>query len=317
MKLSVVYSFYNESGLLDELLDRTLIICSRLIEAGLVDDFELLFINDCSQDESSQVIEKWIDRYPGKIVLINMARNFGVSECVLAGFEYSSGDLVVYLDADLQDPPEVIFELVKTQALENCDVVYTVRTRRRGESRLKLAVTWFGYRLLNAISPNNLPVDAGDFKLLSRRVVNNILSLRESRPYLRGLVSWVGFRQVPVYYERHERGDGRDNTKMNVLSSKVLNYWLDRALINHSDLPLKSALAIGFVIVMLAIVLTIYILIAKISGHTLPGWAGIAILIVFFSGVQISIIGVMGLYVSSIFNQVKERPRFIIESIVR
>ena len=244
IRVSVVLSFYNEEHVLQELLRRLRFTFKALVKKGIVQSYELIFVNDASTDSSKQILMSEIKR--GDIVLINMSRNFGVSECAMAGFRQSSGDVVVYMDADLQDPPELIAELVSVWRDDaEVEVVYTTRTRRLGESKLKLLVTKIGYRLINSISDIELHVDSGDFKLLSRDVVNILNSLPEDKPYIRGLINWVGFKQKQIFYTREERFDGAHNTKMPVLSRKVIYYWLDRALISFSDAPLKMVLFLG------------------------------------------------------------------------
>jgi dolichol-phosphate mannosyltransferase len=191
-KVSVVLSFYNEETVIPELLSRMRAVFGALIESKRVRDYELVFVNDDSTDGSLQCLQGELDK--GDVVVVNMSRNFGVSECVMAGLGYSAGDAVIYMDADLQDPPEVIPMLIEAwQSDEEAEVVYTTRTRRDGEHWLKMLVTKLGYRFINSISEINLQIDSGDFKLLSRRAVDNILLLKEDKPYMRGLVSWIGF----------------------------------------------------------------------------------------------------------------------------
>lgn len=212
-KISVILSFYNEEKVLPELLRRLRAVFSQMIAEQSIGSYELIFVNDHSSDHSEAILRAELAQ--GDIVLINMTRNFGVSECVMAGMTQAKGDAVIYMDADLQDPPEVIPKMVKAwQAEPDIGVVYTTRTRREGEHPLKMFVTKMGYRLINSISEIELPVDSGDFKLLSRCVVDRLLELKEDKPYIRGLVSWVGYKQVQVFYEREARLDGRQNTKI-------------------------------------------------------------------------------------------------------
>jgi len=164
----------------------------------------------------------------------------------MAGLAHASGDAIIYMDADLQDPPEVIVDMVEVWRNDpETEVVFTTRTKREGEHWLKMLITHVGFRIINAISDIELHPDSGDFKLLSRRAAAQLIELREDKPYMRGLVSWIGFKQTQVFYEREARFDGAENTKMRVLSRKVIYYWLDRALISFSDTPLKLILALG------------------------------------------------------------------------
>jgi dolichol-phosphate mannosyltransferase len=315
-KISVVLSFYNEETVIPELLTRIRAVFGALIECRRIRDYELVFVNDDSTDGSLQCLQGELDR--GDIVVVNMSRNFGVSECVMAGLGYSTGDAVIYMDADLQDPPEVIPMLIEAwQTDEEAEVVYTTRTRRDGEHWLKMLVTKLGYRFINSISEINLQIDSGDFKLLSRRAVDNILQLKEDKPYMRGLVSWIGFKQVQVLYERLERFDGRENSKMNVFSRKVLYYWLDRALISFSDAPLKVMLLLGFILSITSLLYILVVLAQKALGLSVPGFAAIMSAVLFMGGIQMIMLGFVGLYVGAIFRESKRRPNYIVKSVLR
>lgn len=316
LKISVVLSFLNEENTLLELITRLRTVFKHLINKKEIGSYELVFINDNSVDNSETIIKSQMIKKD--IVLINMSRNFGVSECVLAGFTHSKGDLIIYMDTDLQDPPELIPELIQTWLIDpDTEVVYTTRNRRHGENWLKLLVTKLGYRFINSISDIELQIDSGDYKLLSRKVVNHVLSLKEPKPYLRGLISWVGFKQKQVRYDRDPRFDGADNTKMNVMSKKVLYYWVDRALISFSDGPLKIILIIGIFASILSFGYLFFVIFSKLMGHTIPGWAAIISAVIFLGSLNILMLGFVGLYLSSIFNASKNRPRYIIKEIIR
>jgi glycosyltransferase involved in cell wall biosynthesis len=316
VKVSVVLSFYNERSVLPELLKRMRVVFANLIANNWVSSYELIFVNDNSSDDSEEYLKSELQN--GDIVIINMSRNFGVSECVMAGMDHASGDAVIYMDSDLQDPPEVIVKMVEAWRNDlDAEVVYTTRTRRDGEKWLKMLVTKIGYRFINAISEIDLQIDSGDFKLLSRRVINNLLQMKEDKPYIRGLVSWLGFKQIQVFYDRDERFDGRENTKMKVLSRKVIYYWLDRALISFSDAPLKLMLFFGIGLSMLSFLYILVVVSQKILGLSVPGWAAIMSAILFLGGVQIMMLGFIGLYIGSIFKETKHRPRYIVKDVLR
>lgn len=315
-KISVILSFYNEQSVLPELLQRMRAVFASLIANKTVGSYELVFVNDNSTDDSEEYLRSELKN--GDVVIINMSRNFGVSECVMAGMEHSTGDAVIYMDADLQDPPEVIPKLIDAWRKDpETEVVYTTRTRREGEHWLKLLVTKIGYRFINAISEIELQVDSGDFKLLSRRVVDHLLQMKEDKPYIRGLISWIGFKQTQVFYERVERFDGRENSKMPVLSKKVLYYWLDRALISFSDAPLKLMLFLGISVSGISLFYIFIVVAQKLLGLSEPGLAAVMSAILFLGGVQMMMLGFTGLYVSSIFRETKHRPRYIIKEIIR
>jgi len=315
-KISVVLSFYNEEAIIPELLIRMRSVFLDLIESKRIQAYELVFVNDDSTDDSLRCLQ--MEAHRGDIVIVNMSRNFGVSECVMAGMRYASGDAVVYMDADLQDPPEVIPRLIEAWQLdEEAEVVYTTRTSRVGEHWLKMLITKMGYRFINAISDIELKIDSGDFKLLSRRAVDNIIPLKEDKPYFRGLVSWIGFKQVQVFYERLERFDGRQNTKMRVLSRKVLYYWLDRALISFSDAPLKIMLVLGSTLSIVSLLYILVVLAQKALGLSVPGFAAIMSAVLFLGGIQMLMLGLIGLYVGAIFRESKGRPSYIVKNVLR
>lgn len=314
LKISVVISFWNEIDNLPELISRLRKVSKEAKEFEL---FEIIFVNDVSDDGSEKYLRNLATR-DEDIVLLNMARRTGVSECVYAGMSEAKGEAVIYMDADLQDPPEIIPQMVKTY-LENedCEVVYTVRKSRDGESKFKLLFTKLGYKFLRRISNIDLPLDAGDFKLISRRILNIVLHHKEYKPFLRGIIASLGHSQLPVYYDREPRGNGRKKTKMTFLSSRTINYWLDSALISFSDVPLKITLFIGLGTAALSSFYLIIVFFQKILGLYVPGWPALMAAILFLGSVQLIVLGVLGLYISAIYSQTKNRPHFLIAEIVR
>lgn len=315
-KISVILSFYNEENVLPELLTRMRAVFSELISNKTISGYELVFVNDNSKDQSEKILRSELSH--GDIVLVNMSRNFGVSECVLAGMSHATGDAMIYMDADLQDPPEVIPRMIKAwQDDPEVEVVYTTRTRRDGEHPIKMFITKLGYRFINMISDIDLPKDSGDFKLLSRRVVNHLLDLKEDKPYLRGLITWLGYKQVQVFYDREARFDGRQNSKMPVLSRKVFYYWLDRALISFSDAPLKAILFLGFILSSISMLYIFVVLFQKIMGWYVPGFPALMSAILLLGGIQMMMLGFVGLYVGAIFRETKMRPRYLVKEVVK
>jgi dolichol-phosphate mannosyltransferase len=302
--ISVVLSFFNEEENLPELV--------RRLRAELAPyRREFIFVNDVSTDRSLEVLKELAAGHDD-IKVVNMSRNFGVSICVMAGLRYAKGDVVVYMDADLQDPPELIPTLLaKWQADPEVEVVYTTRRSRAGESAFKLAITRLGYRILHATSDIKLVPDSGDFKLLSRRVVNELLKMDEAKPFVRGMVTWVGFKQVQVLYDREARHAGE--THYPVLGWRVISNFLDSALISFSDVPLKIALLLGFLVSVGAFLWLIGVFIMKIFGYTLGGWAAIMATMLVLGGVQLLTIGVLGLYINAIFRETRHRPNYIVK----
>ena len=309
--LSVVFSFRNEESNLIELVKRTSAAIKKLSNWT----FELIFVNDDSNDSSETILTDLQKSYPIKIV--NMSRRFGVGPCVLAGLNIAKGDAVVYMDSDLQDPPEIIPKLV--QKFENgVDVVHTRRTKRLEESFVKIFLTKMAYRVINISSNIPLPVDAGDFKLLSRRAVSYVNNLNEHNPYIRGLTVWVGFKQDFVDYERQGRFSGESKFP-SLLSAR---YWYGasaefvRGITGYSTGPLLLGIFIGLFAILFSFILIIYALYAKFSGSAIPGSSGIIIVVAFFSGMILTTIGITGLYIARIYEQTQGRPRYIIKNVL-
>lgn len=308
--ISVVLSFWNEADVLPELIRRLRAAFAGLLEAGEIGAYELIFVNDASTDRSEWILR---DAARGRddLKLINMSRNFGVSPCVIAGMLHARGDAVIYMDADLQDPPELIPELVRVWKSEpDVDVVHTVRKSRAGETRLKLAITRLGYAILRSVSTIDLPLEAGDFKLLSRRAVELVSQFREKRPFLRGLVCWIGFEQRIVHYHRQPRFAGR--TKFRVLGLKVIRNFIDSAVISFSDVPLKASTALGALFSCGSLLYMLWMLGGWLAGAEAPGWSATLAAVLFLGGVQLLSIGILGTYVASIFLEAKGRPNFIV-----
>jgi len=305
--VSVVLSFRNEAEVIPELI--------RRLEAALDPlpiDYELIFVNDDSTDNSLTILSERV-RQDTHIRVVNMSRRFGVSECVLAGMQHARGDAVVYMDADLQDPPELLPELIEKWQ-QGADVVYTVRASRQGEGAFKLWLTRVAYRAINAASEIDLPVEAGDFKLLSRRVVDELLKLKEKNPYLRGLVRWVGFKQAPVYYTRQPRAAGV--THFPIFGSRGPVNTFISGFTSFSTLPLTAFVLIGLIVCALAFLAFIVILVMLLFGSDVSGLAWLAALLLFVAGVQLIGIGTLGLYVGRVYNEVRHRPRYIVESTI-
>jgi glycosyltransferase involved in cell wall biosynthesis len=311
-KVSVIFSFRNEEDVLVELITRVRKALGGERNKGFISGFELIFVNDRSTDRSEEILKEMaLDHRDIKI--LNMSKTFGVSPCVMAGFKWATGDIIVYMDADLQDPPEVIPEMLvawRTSG-KNIDIVHTVRSSRSGESFLKRRVTKIGYWVLGKMS--NMTEEAGDFKLLSRRAVDHIIQFNEYNPFMRGLVSWVGFNQESIYYNREIRFAGE--TKFPVFSRKVLSNFFNSALISFSGVPLQLASLAGIGGFIISVGMIFLVLFKKFQGVALPGWTVIMTAVLFIGSLQLLAIGILGLYIKSIFIEVKRRPNFIIESV--
>jgi glycosyltransferase involved in cell wall biosynthesis len=305
--ISFVFSFRNEQENIPELVRRVAAAATSIADAG----YEMIFVNDDSTDHSLQLLTELQRQHP--ITIVSMSRRFGVTPCVLAGFAESRGDAVIYLDSDLQDPPELIPEMVQ-RFRGGAEVVHTTRTHRDGESAFKMWVTRRAYRTINYFADISLPENTGDFKLLSRKVVEHILALPEYDPYMRGLAIWVGFKQDFVLYRREARFGGR--TKMPLLGKGPIKEFI-RGLTAFSAAPLYVSFFLGLATSILAVVLILYALITKLAGVAAQGASSVLIAEALFGGVILMTNGVIGLYVARIYDEAKRRPKYIVKSIAR
>ena len=306
MKLiSFVFSFKNEENNLEELIKRVDSSVKKLKNYN----YELIFVNDDSDDNSAQILENLQKTFP--ITLINMSRTFGVGPCVLAGFNHTKGDCVVYMDSDLQDPPELLDKLINKYE-NGADVVHTVRTERLGETKFKLLLTKIAYKVINFLSDINLPSEAGDFKLISKKALSKILDQKESRPYIRGLSVWVGFKQAYVEYVRKPRHEGK--TKFPLFSAGPISQFIN-GVTAYSLKPLYLGIILGMISIVFSILLIFYAFYMKFTNLAVPGTAGIIITISFFSGIILLTIGITGLYIARIFEEVRGRDAYVIKNI--
>ena len=302
MLVSVVFSFRDEESNIQELIHRV-----RAVFLKINIDYEFIFVNDDSTDRSLKILQHERVADP-KIKIISMSRCFGVSPCILAGMKYSQGDAIVYLDSDLQDPPELIEKMIE-QWQQGYEVVHTTRTKRHGEHPLKMLVTAWAYKAINFVSEINIKENTGDFKLLSRKVVDQILRLNEHDPFMRGLPVWVGFKQTHIYYERKARFAGE--THFSFFSKGPTKEFI-RGIVSYSSSPLYLSFYLGLLTCLVSAFLIVYALVIKVLGVSGEGVPSIIIAISFFSGITMVINGIMGLYIAKIYEQLKGRPRYIV-----
>ena len=306
MKLiSIIFSFKNEEQNLNELIKR---IQTSFLKVENY-NYELIFVNDCSEDKSEEILLDLQKNNP--ITIINMTRTFGVGPCVLAGFRESKGDAIIYMDSDLQDPPEIIPKLINEYD-KGSEIVHTVRTKRLGESLFKMWVTKIAYKLINYLSEIPLPTEAGDFKLISRIALNKILLQSEFRPYIRGLSIWVGYKQSFVKYERDPRAEGE--SKFPLFSKGPITEFIS-GITSYSLKPLYLGVVLGFFSLIFSIILIMYAFYSKFTGIAAPGSTGIIITISFFSGILLFTMGIIGIYLARIFEQTKGRDQYVIKDI--
>lgn len=305
MLISVVVPIYNEAPILPELHRRLSAALSSLSEA-----YELVFVNDGSQDGSADLLRAMVssDRH---VRLIDLSRNFGHQIAITAGMDHAAGAAVVVIDGDLQDPPEVIPELV-AKWQEGYDVVYAVRERREGESFFKRATAAAFYRLINRITNVDIPVDTGDFRLMSRRAVEALKKVRERNRFIRGLVSWLGFRQTGVRFVRQERFAGQTKYPLR----KMLKFAFD-GITSFSFLPLQLATYLGFIVSVASFLGILYVVYLRLfTQETILGWASLMAAILFLGGVQLITLGIIGEYIGRIYDESKGRPLYFTQEVL-
>ena len=303
MLLSIIIPCYNEEGVLRATYERLSRVCNGM--RGL--DHELIFVNDGSRDKTQEILAELQLRDPHVRVLV-LSRNFGHQIAVTAGLEDAAGDAVVIIDADLQDPPEVIPEMVQLWRDGN-DVVYGFRREREGESRFKLWTAKAFYRLINRLSETKMPQDTGDFRLLDRRVVDVIKMMPERARFLRGMVSWAGFRQVSVTYDRAARHSGESKYSV----AKMFHFAMD-GIISFSLVPLKLAIWTGFLAICIAVLGILMAIVDRVLEQDLTrGWAPLFVVVMFMGGVQLLTLGIIGEYLGRIYTEVKRRPLYVVQ----
>jgi len=267
---------------------------------------EIIFVNDGSSDRSLSLLTDWAEQ-DSSIVVLNLARNFGHQLALTAGLDYATGDAVVILDADLQDPPEVVPDMI-SEYCRGYDVVYGKRIARKGETRFKRATAWVFYRVMRTLIHPNLPADAGDFRLISRRCLDAVASMRETHRFLRGMICWVGFPQSAVEYVRDPRFAG--STKYSL--SKMMRFAWTGA-ISFSPLPLRISFAFGAVLAAIGMTQAVNALIRTVLGlYTVPGWTSLMVVLCLIGSAILVSIGVLGEYVGRIFEENKARPLYVI-----
>lgn len=305
--LSIVIPFYNEEGNVPELMRR---LVGILDAVPGVSAFEVVAVDDGSRDGTLDALRAQMRAIP-QLVVVALSRNFGHQIAATAGLDQARGDAVILMDGDLQDPPELIDRFVEKWR-EGFDVVYATRRVRRGESPFKLFTARMFYRITERLTNVSIPVDTGDFRLMSRRVVEALKSSRERHRFLRGLVSWVGYKQVGITYDRDARFTGRTKYPF----SKMLRFAID-GITSFSEIPLRFATYLGFLASGFAFVYGVVVLVLKFLRHNEPGYTSTMIAILFFGGVQLITIGILGEYVGRIYDEIKARPMYLLASVER
>ncbi|MFO7302814.1 MAG: glycosyltransferase family 2 protein [Acidobacteriota bacterium] len=306
MRLSVAVPLYNEEANVPELLRRV----AAVLDAVPGGPHELVCVDDGSSDRTVELVSAAAAADP-RITLVVLSRNFGHQAALSAALQHATGDVVVMMDGDLQDPPEAIPRLLE-QYHRGYDVVYVTRVQRKEPWHLRLAYR-LAYRLIARLSSIDVPVDAGDFSLMSRRVVDVLNGLPERQRYLRGLRSWAGFRQTGIEVERDARRAGTSKYTF----SKLLQLAID-GMLTFSAVPLRAAAATGALAVVASLLFAAYsVYVRLVVGHSPEGFTALIVALTFLSGVQLLFLGVIGEYLGRIFNEVKDRPAYVVERVVR
>jgi polyisoprenyl-phosphate glycosyltransferase len=303
-KLSVVAPCYNEAETLSELVRRIVNVCERCVG----DNYELILVNDCSTDNTWAEMLR-LSRVSRQIVLVDLAHNHGHQLALTAGLYVARGDRIMIIDADLQDPPELLAEMM-AELDGGADVAYGQRVHRGGESWFKKVSAALFYRILQRLADAPIPTDTGDFRLMTRQVVDVLLSMPEQHRFIRGMVAWIGFRQVPIPYERHPRFAGRTKYPLR----RMIRFAVD-AITGFSVAPLRLSLYFSLWSVLIAVLVALYALWQWFAGVAVPGWTSIAVIVLAFGGMQMLCLGIMGEYLGRLYAQSKQRPLFVIRSV--
>ena len=303
--LSVVIPCYNEAACLELLHGRV----SAAAAAAVGDDYEIVLINDGSRDDSWAVMQRLAARDP-RLVAINLSRNHGHQLALTAGLDLCAGSQILILDADLQDPPELLAEMRATMIAAQADVVYAVRRKRDGETIFKRATAALFYRVLDRVTDTPIPLDTGDFRLMSRRALDAFLALPEQARFIRGMVAWVGFRQVPFAYDRAERHAGETNYPL----AKMVRLAFD-AVTGFSTAPLRFASHAGLALTGASLLLLLYIAFGFLTGSAVQGWTSTMLVVVFLGAVQMFVLGMIGEYLGRLYIESKRRPLYLVADI--
>lgn len=303
--LSIVVPCFNEEPCLAALHERLTAAARDCVG----DDYEVVLVNDGSRDGSWALMQQLAAGDP-RLVALNLSRNHGHQLALTAGLDLSRGDAILIIDADLQDPPELLGPMLETMRRERADVVYGVRRSRAGETQFKRATAHGFYRLLARATDVDIPLDAGDFRLITRRALDVFLSMPEQARFVRGMVAWLGFKQVPILYDRQERVAGTTKYPF----SKMFRFAFD-ALTGFSSAPLKLASHAGLALALGSVLIILYILAGWATGRTVPGWTSLMLVVVVLGAVQMFVLALMGEYIGRLYNEAKRRPLYIVQEI--
>ena len=305
MMLSIVVPCFNEEACLHELYTR--LGAAARIAVG--EDYELVLVNDGSRDASWPKMQQMAAADP-HVVAVNLSRNHGHQLALTAGLDLCRGDAILIIDADLQDPPELLPSMLAAMREQQADVVYGVRKSRAGETAFKRATAHGFYRLLSRATEVDIPLDAGDFRLMSRRALDALLAMPEQARFIRGMVAWIGFRQVPFPYDRGERFAGETKYPL----KKMMRFAFD-ALTGFSSAPLKLASHAGLWLSAGSVLLILYIAYAWMAGQSIQGWTSLMLVVVVLGAIQMFVLALMGEYIGRLYNEAKRRPLYVVQEV--
>ncbi|MCL6588844.1 MAG: glycosyltransferase family 2 protein [Firmicutes bacterium] len=302
--ISIVIPMYNEELVARESYQRL-----KKVADGFKENYELLFVNDGSRDRTAAILSEICNSDP-RVKLIDFSRNFGHQVAITAGMDYASGQAIVVIDGDLQDPPEVIPQMI-AKWREGYDVVYGKRLERKGDTLFKKITAKFFYRFLKRMTDVDIPVDTGDFRLIDRKVAEALKSVNEKNRYIRGIISWLGFKQIGVEFSRDKRFAGETKYPL----KKMLKFAFD-AITSFSYKPLKLASYVGFLLSFFSFIYLVIVLYERIfTRNTIQGWASILAVNLFFNGIILIILGIIGEYIGRIYDEAKNRPLYVIREL--
>jgi dolichol-phosphate mannosyltransferase len=302
MDLSVVIPVYNEEDNINILYERLSIVVKKLNLS-----YEFIFINDKSIDNSLEKVKK-LSENDNAVIYIDFSRNFGHQIAITAGLDYAKGNKIVIIDADLQDPPELIADMYKKMEQSSYNVIYAKRRKRKGESFIKRFTAKMFYHLLSKVASIDIPLDTGDFRIIDRKIADVLKKMNEQKKYIRGQIAWAGFEQGYIEYDRNERNTGKTGFSY----KNMMRFALD-GITSFSDAPLKFATFLGFFVVIIVFLIMLYALYSRFILHSyVQGWTSVILTVLFLGGVQLISIGIIGEYISRISANVRKRPLYIV-----
>ena len=306
MNISVVLPCFNEQDNITELYKRLI----NTFNKNKLDLDKIILIDDGSNDDTWKTITKLQHLNKKQILGIKLSKNFGHQNAVISGLNYCKSDFVLIMDADLQDPPEILGKMVSEIKKNNANSVFAKRISRQDTKFKKITASLF-YRLFNKFSSTKIPEDVGDFRLIDKKIYNHLIKFTEQNPFIRGLIPWTGFKQVPVEYHRNNRYKGKTGYSF----FKMLNFTMD-SILSFSNLPIRLAYITSIIAIVLLIALIFYALLSYFKGDTVQGWTSLAVIILFFNSLNFFILALLGEYIGRIFNETKKRPRYIVSEVL-